>query len=67
MTQITCTCRAYPFPHREGGGKCEMPDWCGEDDACFFDDYNEACNTHTPNERNESLTIAERNPNWRNW
>lgn len=21
--QQTCTCWAYPFPHRKGGGKCE--------------------------------------------
>lgn len=21
--QITCRCPAYPFPHREGSGKCE--------------------------------------------
>ena len=25
-TQITCTCPAYPFPHREYSGKCEAID-----------------------------------------
>jgi len=20
---VTCKCTAYPFPHREGGGKCD--------------------------------------------
>ena len=24
----TCYCLAYPFPHREGGGKCSVPDYC---------------------------------------
>ena len=26
--QDTCTCSAYPFPHRMYGGKCEGPDLC---------------------------------------
>lgn len=26
--QITCRCLAYPFPHRQGGGRCSIPDWC---------------------------------------
>jgi hypothetical protein len=25
--QITCTCRAYPFPHRLNGGKCDGSKW----------------------------------------
>lgn len=36
MTQETCRCPAYPFPHRHGGGKCsgaqEICMGCG--DAC---------------------------------
>jgi hypothetical protein len=23
---IPCTCRAYPFPHRPGGGRCQWPE-----------------------------------------
>jgi hypothetical protein len=51
--QITCRCPAYPFPHREGGGQCEMPDWCGEisrdwADCLTWDEYSNAtlCNDH---------------------
>ncbi len=23
-----CHCNVYPFPHREGGGKCRGEGWC---------------------------------------
>lgn len=46
--QITCRCPAYPFPHRQGGGDCELPKSCsvmddyrcldGEDNECPFCD-----------------------------
>lgn len=30
-TDTPCRCAAYPFPHREGGGDCDMQDgeWTG--------------------------------------
>lgn len=27
-TTETCTCEAYPFPHRKGGGLCEADNVC---------------------------------------
>ena len=36
--QITCRCFAYNFPHRQGGGKCAMPDYCK-----FLDDTEGEC------------------------
>lgn len=50
--QVTCWCDAYPFPHRQGGGKCEMPEYCGErsydpqdcqapDVFCYYHTYDE--------------------------
>lgn len=26
--QTTCTCPAYPFPHRRGSGECGKHDYC---------------------------------------
>ncbi len=26
--QVNCLCRAYPFIHRIGGGKCSGAEWC---------------------------------------
>lgn len=65
----TCNCDAYPFPHREGGGDCNMPDWCGvhsrswEDCAiegvCEYHQYIDREYHYDP--REEALTAAERN------
>jgi len=27
MKTKTCHCGAYPFPHRQGGGRCEAPSY----------------------------------------
>jgi hypothetical protein len=68
--QITCYCTSYSFPHRQGGGKCEMPDFCGEPSR-WFDDCiapNDFCYYHEHNYydgfgfvRSETLTAGERN------
>ena len=26
--QVTCSCTAYKFPHRIGGGACSASEWC---------------------------------------
>ena len=76
--QITCRCPAYNFPHREGGGKCEMPEHCiaveGEGFAecgyCEMDDkciYQDRARHSQYDPREEALTIQERNPGWRTW
>lgn len=67
--QITCRCDAYPFPHRQGGGDCEMPEFCGERshyiDDCLAPD--ELCHHHNRSSddyyylRDECLTAGERN------
>jgi len=42
--QLECTCGAYPFPHRLGGGKCDGTEWAekewiyGDQSICY------ACN-----------------------
>ena len=28
MKKNPCNCPAYPFPHRQGGGKCNLPSTC---------------------------------------
>jgi hypothetical protein len=33
--QITCTCKAYPFPHRLSGGKCTIIAYCSR---YFYED-----------------------------
>ena len=37
-----CACKAYPYPHRPGGGKCQWPDLTDEtnkpDELEIFDD-----------------------------
>ena len=38
-----CNCPAYPFPHRQGGGKCNLPDYCDfqEEHDCLELGYND--------------------------
>lgn len=43
-TQETCTCKAYPFPHRLGGGECNREEVsgpycrdCGSNDVRMVD------------------------------
>ena len=48
---MTCACPTYPFPHKEGGGKCEMPDFCGQlwgsnYEDCFFLYLDKPCPHH---------------------
>jgi len=60
-----CTCIAYKFPHRMGGGRCEMPVWCGQmwgsgqpEDCALAD----PCEQHRGRQdRSETLTVSERN------
>lgn len=75
--QITCNCPAYAFPHRQGGGKCTLPehcelyddDWC--DDDCEFVDkcpiIQEIRLRVAWASVTETLTSQERNPNFRSW
>jgi len=28
MKKQPCNCPAYDFPHRQGGGRCDLPDTC---------------------------------------
>ena len=66
--QITCRCPAYPFPHRQGGGRCTLPVVCYF--YCFdcdeFDNCKEA-NAHPYDDREEAFTDQERNPSFRTW
>ena len=77
--QITCRCPVYDFPHRQGGGKCKMPTdcetanelgfnetcgWCEMDDNC---PYQDSYRWHHHKRNHPSLTIQERNPNFRSW
>lgn len=70
--EMPCLCFAYPFPHRMGGGNCEMPDWCGQHltgtwEDCYFLIEDGLCDTHQPGPEPEtyfthpSLTNGERN------
>ena len=77
--QITCRCPAYPFPHRQGSGKCTMPNYCAAlhdddwescgycrmDDRCPYQDHLRYYTNHKEN--HPSLTIQERNLNFRSW
>jgi len=75
---ITCNCPAYKFPHRQGGGKCVMPDYCIQieiDDSictyeCIYFD-NKTCPRidwdHKYDPREEALTVQERNSDFRSW
>ena len=80
--QITCNCPAYAFPHRQGGGDCDMPGNCeqmnelGWEDACGecgMDDYcpiqDEIQQRIWENEQryHPALTIQERNSDFRSW
>jgi len=60
-----CICPAYEFPHRMGGGRCEMPIWCGQ---MWRSDQPEDCALADPCEqhrgcrdRSETLSAWERN------
>lgn len=80
-TQVTCNCPVYNFPHRQGGGKCQQPDWCSvtDENICTDDEDNE-CPFHDEcpfldgvrlyvyeqhMKNHPSLTISERNPGLR--
>lgn len=72
--QQTCTCTAYPFPHRQGGGNCNScrhgKDWQGLSAA--LNDEGEWCSDCAAEEGyrgepSECLTDWERNPSFRSW
>ena len=57
MDKINCTCSAYPFPHRKGGGKCET---CKHGKA--VNEYCDLCADSEPqSEPSECLSEAQRN------
>ena len=57
MRTIPCTCSAYPFPHRPGGGKCGYLDaaarmremygyWLDLEEYTYFDDEDVEATVH---------------------
>ena len=80
--QKHCECPAYPFKHRQGGGKCNLPDFCDFmeplqcltedcdceyiDDCPLVQDIRERFHTWRTDDH-PSLTVGERNSNYKDW
>lgn len=62
--QLECTCLAYPFPHRLGGGRCSGEEWAahqrmwGDSRVCITCPENEG-HTCAPAEGRESIKYCE--------
>lgn len=80
MPNKICRCPTYNFPHREGGGKCELPGACSVQDehdcpgAYNTCPYQEDClllqeiyENQPVRDDHPSLTAQERNQNFRSW
>ena len=78
--EITCNCPAYSFPHRQSGGKCNLPSTCDYTEATYCLDpedcectYCDECplmdyiHERRYDPREEALTVQERNSNFRSW
>uniref|UniRef100_A0AAU8BVN0 Uncharacterized protein n=1 Tax=Salmonella phage PMBT35 TaxID=3137287 RepID=A0AAU8BVN0_9VIRU len=62
--QVTCTCRAYDFPHRFGGGRCDgssiVEEHCGGWLCQHCNLFNGGCEVMKGQERpNECAYVIE--------
>ncbi len=54
--QVTCSCTAYKFPHRIGGGACSASDWC----ESYKEIDGSCCQYCSCNNNSESSAQGER-------
>lgn len=72
MSKHTCYCLAYPFPHRQSGGQCELPNYCQDFLTRCYECLKDGDCTVQDNHMgftldDESFTIQERNPGYKKW